>query len=45
MSSISPPSVQTNLLLGQNGAKFMTGQIDEVPCEEVELSFSTCFNL
>jgi len=30
MSSISAPSMQASLLLGQNGAQRMAGQIDEV---------------
>jgi len=30
MSNISAPSMQAPLLLGQNGAQHMAGQIDEV---------------
>lgn len=40
MSNISVPSVETNLLLGQNGAMHMTGQIDEVWTEEPKTAFS-----
>ena len=45
MSNVSVPPVLTNLLIGLNSDKNMTGQVDEVQSNYYEKLFKICFRI